>query len=283
MRLAFLIGLVLLLTVSCSQKDDSPEELMVAGKAAFDNRDYYDARLKFAKAVEADPSGREHLLWLGRTYLRERMFDSAAFFLSRADLLFPDNREILLELYPACRDAMLYQEARRAGEKLLLMRAAGDTLYEGLTEMAVRAGEYMHALYFSQELIKVFPDEAQYYLDAASLAAQNDSAALAVEILSQAVDRLGPKDGLIVNLAVVQVAAGDLASAERNFRLLLTSQPQSVEFKINLANVLSSQEQRSKKQEALQLYQEAIPYLPNGSQVESKIAALRKELGRPPK
>ena len=80
------------------------------GRAAFDREEYRNARLLFARAVEAAPLRAEGYYFLGRANLALGRPDRALAFLHKAELLFPaENPEWLGKT--ACLQGAIHEEA----------------------------------------------------------------------------------------------------------------------------------------------------------------------------
>jgi tetratricopeptide (TPR) repeat protein len=270
---------VLLAVVSCGDGDNEKTvDLMAKGKEAFRQGDYYEARLAFAQLQKMEPTDRDYLYWLGRTYRRELMYDSAVLYLKQADYIYPKDSAILAELYRACRGAGEWQEGRRAAEDMVRQGMADDSALVYLVELSIRSQEFLHTLYYTRELIARNPGEPQYYLDAVNAAAEVDSVSAALEIVNRAIERFGPLPQFLAAKGFVLAGMNRLDQAEAVYRELLGHDTSSVEFKINLANVLSQQPSREKKRQAYQLYAEASEFV-QSSAIDSIMVELADELG----
>ncbi len=90
--------LFLLLAAGCGESI-SVDELRRTGEQSFVDQDYVKARQCFLKALNKEPSDRDLLYFAGMCYKRDFVYDSALIYLRRADILYPDDREINSQIY----------------------------------------------------------------------------------------------------------------------------------------------------------------------------------------
>jgi len=275
----YLLPLVLLLVVSCSQEPQTPDELTAAGERAFGAGDYFQARDYLGRAVLQKPSDRNLLYLLGAAYLRERMYDSAITFLKRADILYPKDREINIALADACTETEQWADARRALEVLVAAGETGADYMEELLRVSLKGQEYPFAYYYARRLLEQFPDEQQRYLAVANLAAELDSLTVAINVMDSALERFGTTMEFINNKATYLVAKRKYAEAERLYRSLVAMDLTSVEYKLNLANALDSQDDRSKRNEAYRILSKLDSTYKGTPRLDSMLTELREELG----
>jgi len=264
--------------VSCGGGSNDPDELVLEGIELFNQRDFYEARQVFSRAVEADPSARDPLYWLGRTYLAEYMYDSAAFYLKRVDLLYPHDVSITRELLEALKVSGEWVETRRLVEELIRLGDPGEQYYRDLISVTLQSGEHAHSLYYARRLQELNPDDSAIYLEVAHLAANVDSTLAAIMVLDSAIDRFGPDPRYLAAKGLFHAAVMEYDESERIFRGLLAQQPDSPELKLNLANVLSSQDDPTKTREAIALYEEVAPIMGDRRWVDSLVAELKSQL-----
>lgn len=274
----FLILALLATLVGCAKKEHTVDELLAEARQAYDRADFYDARQLLLKAVAGNPSHREALFWLGRCYRQEYMYDSAVFYLHRADMIKPKDLDTQSELYQAHRAAGHWSDARRALWAMITLGEPEEQHLQELQELSIKGQEYDHAYYWSRKLIKAYPDSAQYWFDAANMAAQLDSVGVAINILDSAIERFGPLPGLVNNKATYLVMIGDYHEAEKAFRTLLAADDQP-EYKLNLANALASQNDRAKKREAYDIYLSIRSYVEDQRWMDSVLQDLGQQLG----
>lgn len=273
--IALMVGSMVL---SCGGDNEEPVDLMARGKEAFRQGDYYEARQVFAQLQKTEPTDREYLYWLGRTYRHELMYDSAVMYLKQADYLYPDDSAILVELYRAAQGAGQWQTGRRAAENLVRYDMADDSALFYLIELSIQGEEFLHTLYYTKELIQQNPEEPQYYLDVINAAAEVDSLKVALEYANRAIDRFGPHEKFLAAKGFVLVGMDRLDQAEAIYRELLGHDTASPEYKLNLANVLGQQPSRDKKRQAYKLYQDVVIYY-DSPLIDSVMQNLADELG----
>lgn len=275
----YLISLfVLLIILSCSDGNEKPVDLMARGKEAFHQGDYYEARLAFAQLQQIEPTDRDYLYWLGRTYRHELMYDSAVMYLKQADYIHSNDSAVLAELYRACRGAGEWQEGRRAAEQLVRRGMADDSALLYLVELSIQGEEYLHTLYYTRRLIEQNPDEPQYYLDAVNAASEVDSLGVALEFADQAIDRFGPHEKFLAAKGFALVGMNRLNRAEAVYRELYSRDTSMAEYKLNLANVLAQQPSVEKKRRAYYLYTE-VARVYESPLIDSVMENLAEELG----
>jgi len=276
-RTCILLLLVLVLT-GCSPEPESFEELVAAGKKAFIDEQYSAARDHLGRAVTILPSDHDALYFLGLSYTRDYLLDSAYFFLGRVDVLYPNEREINLELLYLAQ-ALKDDEAAIQAIKVLI--ATGDPqskYYEKLAALHDRVGNFYNAYYYARLLLESNPEKSDIYLVVATAAANIDSLHISIRILDSALVKFGPLQELRANRATFLIAANDVAEAERELRALHAEDTTSIPFRINLANVLATQDERQKKLEALGMYQELLPLELIDFNIDSLITDLEAEL-----
>ncbi|MEK7774568.1 MAG: hypothetical protein AAB305_01630, partial [Candidatus Zixiibacteriota bacterium] len=115
----FLAFSVLLLLASCTKEPETFEELKAAGIKAYTSQRYDEARTFLTKAAQKKSSDRELLYFLAVCYQRDLILDSAFFYIRRADLLFPNDREIASTLYSIAPQVQEWQAAIDAIETLI--------------------------------------------------------------------------------------------------------------------------------------------------------------------
>ncbi len=270
--------LILLVILSCGGGSKEPVDLMARGQEAFRQGDYYEARLAFAQLQKTEPTNRDYLYWLGRTYLRELMYDSAVLYLKQADYIHPSDSAVLAELYRACWGAGEWQDGRRAAENLVRYGMADDSALIYLVDLSIRGEEFIHTYYYTRKLLERHPDEPQYYLDAINSAAEIDSLDAALEIADMAINRFGPHDKFMAAKGFVLVGKNRLNQAEAIYRELYSRDTSMAEHKMNLANVLSQQPSREKKRRAYELYTE-VTRVYQSPVIDSLMEELAGELG----
>jgi len=277
MRTVVLIFLSLAVLSGCGNEPNTLAEYEEAGRQAFLNREYVKAKDYLGKAAALESSNRDVLYYLGLTYQREYYLDSAMFYLKRADILHPYDREINTVLYPIAFELKEWELAARA---LMVLVVTGDPIEqhrERLADLNAKMGNMVVAYIHARELLKSEPDNPDRYYQVAVLAHQNDSVSQALDIINQALARFGAQKRFLVAKGMILSALGDHKGAEDILRPILHADS-SAENKLNLAAVLAENDARSKKEEARRLYIEVRDYVGNLPIIDSMLTELEKDL-----
>ncbi len=279
MKNFLLLAFFVVILAGCGKEPQTFEELKAAGQSAFLDEDYAGAREYLTRAVALQSSDRSVLFFLGLSYQRDYIFDSALFYLKRVDILYPDDREVNLELYKICLAMEDWRNAIRSIGVLVKTGDKAEDYYAQLAELNLKLENLPNAYYFSRETLKLFPDNPNYYLQLANVAAELDSMDIALATIDSALARFGERDELRLNKGLYLVAKNRAGDAERIFRDLAAKDTSFVPYRINLANALSSQKSTAKKAEALELYRQ-LQTLVGGEQflIDSMIGVLENEL-----
>ncbi len=262
----------------CSKEPQTVDELSRAGEEAFDNHEYARARKYLTKAVAQKPSDRHLLYLLGISYQRDFLYDSAYHYLKRLDLLFPDDREVNLRLYKIAKTVKEWKSAIEAIHVLVETGDPGEQYHAELANLNLKIENYKVAYYFYRKLLEVEPNNPNYYLLVANLAAQLDSLNISLAVIDSALERFGDRDEFLMNKGLYLAVKKRYEESEAIFRYLLDKDSSSLPTKLNLANVLATQDDRAKKREALQLYLQIRPVADEVLRLDSMIVTLRKEL-----
>ncbi len=276
-RLA-VMGFMVCVLITCAKEPQSVEEFAEAGERAFLDQEYGLARKYLSKVIAQRPSDRHVLYLLGISYARDFLYDSAFHYLKRLDILYPGDRETNLELY---RIAPALNEWKAAVQAINSLVETGDSLgqyYEDLAQLNLFLENYRVALHYFRKLREQDPDNRNYHLQVANLSAQLDFLEEALSIVDSALARFGPTDEFLLNKATYLTALRRYDEAETILRPLLAKDTASVPYRLNLANTLSSQDERSKKEEAYRLYLQIDTLLGEEFRVDSMVSALREEL-----
>lgn len=262
----------------CSGEPQSVEQLVNAGEKAIVAGDYAHARDYLSKAVARQPSDQHILYLLGISYRRDFLYDSAYYYLKRADLLHPGDREVNLELH---RVAAVLQEWKSAVQAIHVLIETGDSeeMYiADLADLNLRLDNFSVAYHYYRRLSQIQPDNVQIWQHVVNLAAQLDSLEIALRVVDSALERFGRQDGLLISKALCLAASGDYDRSEAIFRSLVAQDTTSVGARINLAHTLSSQNSQAKKREALQLYLQVQSQADKSLKIDSLIEVLTEEL-----
>ncbi|MBU8933659.1 MAG: hypothetical protein KOO62_06595 [candidate division Zixibacteria bacterium] len=278
MRRTCVLILLVLVLIGCSPEPESFEELMIAGKKAFIDEQYAEARGYLGRAVAEQPSDHDALYYLGLSYSRDFLLDSAYFFLSRANVLYPQEREINLELLTLARALKDNKSAIRAIRVLIATGDPERQYYETLASLYSREHNLPNAYHYVRLLLKSEPENIKWSIGVAMAASNIDSVHISLRVLDSAIEKFGPLPELRSNRATFLVAANKFAEAEQEMRELHAEDTTSIPYRINLANVLATQDDQQKKEEALGIYQSLLSLDLKDFKIDSLISELEKEL-----
>ncbi len=264
--------------ISCAKEPQTFEELTAAGNKAFLDEDYLEARTHFLKALQQKPTDRATLYFCGLSYFRDVMYDSAAFYLKRADLIHPDDREINLALYPACFNGEDWECARKSLRTLIKTGDSEDDHLVDLANLSVNMSDFPYALYYYKALHRKDPENIDYYFQISNAAAEIGSLGVSIAFMDTAEEEFGPRDGIYLNRGTYLAADKDYPAAEKEFRRLLALDTTSVVARVNLANVLASQSADAKQQEAYDLYKELPEDMLSEPFIDSTLRSLEDHL-----
>jgi tetratricopeptide (TPR) repeat protein len=276
-KLFFVLGLLCLLLVGCAS--ESVEELRAKGRKAYDRRDYAEAREYYLRAITEETTNRDVLLELARAYRQDYMFDSAMYYLKRADLLHPLDRELNEEIREVAIALGDYPNAISAVETLARIDDDFGPYHAQLADLWVRNGHEGRAFYHARRALLQRMDNPAMYLQTANWAAKFDSMDVAFELLDSAIAIFGPLDQFVVNKALYLSYVGKYREAEKLLRPVVErDSPPNPSMQLNLANVLANHPGRVKREEALRIYEEIRPILAGQYPIDSLIDAVRSRL-----
>ena len=262
----------------CSGEPESIDELKAAGQKAFLAEDYQEARQYFLKAVAKAPSDKELLYYTGMAYKRDYQYDSALFYLKRLDLLYPNDRETNLRLYEI---ALALEDWDYALAALGGLIRTGDNIeqyYSTYAELWAKNDHPGNAYYYAKKAIEVDPDRREWYVQTANLALTVEGNRSCLRWIDSAITRFGEEDEFFGAKAYLLARLDDYPAAEEIYRSLLSKDTGSVSARINLANVLDAQEDKIKKQEALELYRSVRDKATPDFRIDSLIRELEAEI-----
>jgi len=277
-RLVFLV-LAFTLALTCSDNPQSVEELRAAGIKAYLDGEYRLSREYLRDALTEKPSDKELLYFTALAYRRDFIMDSAYFFVKRAELLFPDDRELVQELYDIASTLGEYDDARKA---LLSLIRLGDPLEEHIEElvnMLASSGSQINTFYYLHKWYLEFGlDNSGRFRQLASLAAKQDSFELAQAVLDSAVARWGMNDDFLVVQSEIYFNKNELTKSEEILRDLVDRHPESLEFKLNLASSLSNQRTEQGLVEALEIVRRIREQVADPVRLDSLVIKLESRL-----
>ena len=278
-RLILLPIIAAILILACASEPETFDERLTAGERAFVNGEFFKARGYLLQALNEKPSDRRLLYLLGLTFSRELMYDSAAFYLGRANTLYPDDREINLSLYEAAQNINDWESARAALRVLIATGDPEEDHLEKLAELSLQIEDLPWAHYYYGQLREKEPDNPNRWVQVANTAADLGSLQVAIGIVDGAVEKFGPNESFLANKGIYYAALKQYPKSEEIFRSLISSDSTAIAYRINLASVLASQDDSRKKREALQIYRMVRDALGADVWVDSLIDGLESELG----
>lgn len=273
---------LILLIISCTLplscgREKTPEELLSLAKQKYASGDYLTARKYLGEAIKLKPNDKEIVLELGKVYAAENMFDSAFANLSRADKLYPADRQINQLLHEASVKTGHWHDAIQA---LLLLAESGDSTtyyYRLIGEYALNDSSGHIAYYYFGKLIELEPNSLSHYLNQAEGAIMAGEPQNALEVLKNASKRFGDEPELLYELGRLYGAIGNLSEAEKTCRLLISKDSSTVN-QLQLATILAKQKKRTKKEEAYAMFKRLRPETSNLARVDSILKILESEL-----
>ena len=257
---------------------DTVQSLVADAREAYERKDYREARSLLNRALLKDPSDKDALVWMGQTFRRESQYDSALFYLKRADILYPKDRDLNLILYEV---AYAMQDWKVAIGATLTLIGTGDPQeqhYARLSELWDREQHPYNAFFWLKKLMATSEPKRDMYITAARLSAQCDSPAQALVYLDTAIMKFGSDPELQMNRAVYLTESNRHPQAEIIFRDLLKQDSLNPLNYLNLAHNLSDQKTRAKLTEALKLYREVQPRVSQRYGVDSMIQVVESTL-----
>jgi tetratricopeptide (TPR) repeat protein len=269
---------IAILSVSCSKEPVTFDELKAAGVKAYTSKRYAEARTFLTKAAHMKGSDRDLLCFLAICYQRDFMLDSAFYYICRADILFPNDREIATTMYTIAPQVQEWDAAIRAIETLIATGDPAGQYYHERANYNKNLGNMYLAFLDFGKAKSVDSTNPTRYLELASAAAAAESIPYALAIIDTAIEKFGESDQFLSNRAVLYSFQQKFEESEAILRSLVTRRPESYEFKLNLANTLASQTNTAKKKEALAIYMQIEPNTDPTWKVDSLITTLKDEL-----
>jgi tetratricopeptide (TPR) repeat protein len=258
--------------------EKTPEQLRTKGKELFADEKYAEARDYFGKALKSNPSDRELLYLMGVAYRKDQLYDSALSCLRRVDLLYPNDQEINQNLYDVATALEDWAVARSALRGMIDLGTAPKHYWKIMADLWRRDNHPGNTYNYTKLALIDDPGNIDLWIQAANAAAVVDSGAAALAYIDTAIGRFGPREMLIANQATFLTFVQKYDSAEIILRGLLSKDTTSMQYRLNLAHVLSSQSSKDKKREALTLYKEVAPKVSPEFKVDSLITVLESEL-----
>jgi tetratricopeptide (TPR) repeat protein len=275
---ACVLALIVVGLLACSGERTDLESLRAAGKKAFVNQNYLEARRLFNKALLKAPSDPEVLYFNGLAYKRDYIYDSALIFIKRADLARPNNSEYNREVLDLAVRTENWEYALRAISVLTKNGEPVQNYYSRLAEYTARNKQPLLSLYWQRKVMELDTTNIDEIFRLISIALTVDSLRLADELLTNAERRFGTSDPLVANRAMLMIHEKKYGEAAAAFRALSAKDTTNFGYRLNLANALSMMPAKDSKREALSIYRSIPPEMSAQFKVDSLIVALEKEL-----
>jgi len=264
--------------IACSDGGSDLESLRAAGKKAFVDRNYVEARTIFNRALLIASSDAEILYFNGLAYKRDYIYDSALIFIKRADLVKPDNPEYNREILELAQRTENWEYALRAISVLIKNGEPTQNYYRQLAEFTARNKQPLLSLHWQRKVAETDTTNIDETFRLISIALTLDSLPLAEELLTTAERRFGPSDPLAANRGMLQIHQKRYSDAVVTFRSLVSKDTTNYGYRLNLANALSMMPAKENKREALALYKTIPADFGAQFKTDSLIVALEKEL-----
>ncbi|MDF1543726.1 MAG: hypothetical protein P1R58_01345 [bacterium] len=278
MKRILLLLFVLSIVVSCSQEGSDAASYLKDGQKAFLAGKYREARDLLGKGLTLAPSNQDLIYYMGLCYQKEYVYDSALFYIRKADLLYRNNREInlaKLQIAPQVRDWDLAIDAMLT---LIDLGDPPDQYWPQLAEYNAYLKHYMHVLFYMRKIVENQPEDTAAYLKLVGAAISANSLYVASAILDTAIDKFGPREEFTANRGSIYSFLGEYEKAENIFRTLLATDSANSFYKLNLASTLASYDRRDKKEEALNLFDAIKQELGGSVDIDSLIIRTTAEL-----
>ncbi len=265
-----------LLFVSCA-KEKTAEEFAALADQCYTAGDYFGARKFLAEAIKLKPTDKNIIVQFSQVYAAQNMFDSAFANLSRADKLYPGDRQINLLLHDM---SVKTGNWNAAIQTQLILAQPGDSLefyLKRIGEYALKDSSGHIANYYYGQLVELEPDSLSHYLNQAEGALIAGEPQIAIEVLKAANKRFGDLPVILAGLGRLYGVMGNLSEAEKTYRLLVKKDSTAVNL-LQLATVLAHQDKRAKNEEAYSLFKKLRLETANISRVDSILKSLEEKL-----
>jgi tetratricopeptide (TPR) repeat protein len=275
----FLIAVGLFFVFGCGQGKDDTADSTEKGRTALDKGEFIEAVNIFREALNQKPSDRDLLFLMGTAYKKLDMFDSAIVYFKRGKILYDHDREFNEELVELCPMFGDFSGAINAIATLVLLGDNEQMYWYRLAELYYYDRQLTMAVKYYKLLIDENPQRASVYLKLSHTLSELKKYDEAIKVLHQCLDSIGSTPEAWANLGLNYMSTNQIDDAEAAFRSSLALDSDNTLIWINLANLLSSQDNKEKKKEALSIYRRYQGQVPPAYKVDSLIAALEAELG----
>ncbi|HEX2898016.1 MAG TPA: tetratricopeptide repeat protein [candidate division Zixibacteria bacterium] len=277
MKIKFLVLILTAAFLASCGNDKSPEELLALGRKSFAGGDYLQARKYLSDALKLKPTDKELVVEMGKIYAADNMFDSAFAHLSRADKLYPGDRQINIMLHDASVKTEHWKDAIQT--QILLVQSGDSTAdyYRRIGRYALVSRTGHVADFYFEKLIELEPDSLNHYMNQAEGAFISGETQKSMDVLKSALKRFGDNPILLNQLGKIYGVLGELSESEKYYRVL-AQKDSSVVNRLQLAAILAQQPKKAKKEEAYAMFKKLRTQTPDFFRVDSFLVALEKEL-----
>ena len=289
-RSAFTMSIVLFAAATICRafpsQDESPQQLMDAGRRCYDSGDYEAAAVKFRAAVEADPSlliGWENLAW---SYRRLKRFEEAAEICRNLLKVKPGAVRYLNLLAGTLLDAEQPAKAEEVYRQSLAIEPDQAVLQLGLARSLVAMSRFEEALAHAEKAISGQPKELDGYVLAADIHLALHQPDNAIRVLTPLLEDHSEEITLRRLLfrafnekGAVLFQQQKYDEAVQAFQASLRYDPDSMRAKMNLAWALDRLERND---EALGIWIALTEEHPQDSRLWNHLAQLHSKMGHLP-
>jgi len=279
MKMLLITILGCLILFGCSNKPSDIEGWRKAGQDAFLAGKYREAREALSEGLALKPSDQNMLYYMGLAFEREYVYDSALFYLNKVNILYPNQREIVQEIYEVAPKVESWDDAVNAIRSLVRNGDPEEKYWEELVDYHDRRGYTSLSYYYAQRLHAREPDNLEWYIRTSSAAITLDSLDVASAILDSAEQRFGPRIEFTSGRGIILLKKGEFETAEKLFRGLHKEDSTSLYFNLYLGSALAPQASVAKKEEALGIFKSIRDQSSDQPRIDSMITTLRYDLG----
>ncbi len=272
--------LICVFIIGCGGDETGTNNLKQAGLEALESGRFMKAVEIFRSALKEKPSDRDFLYYLGISYKRLDMFDSAVVYFQRARVLYKRDREINQELVELCP---LFGDYQCAIDAVAVLVATGDNekmYWALLADLYYRNKEKQMAVNYYKLVLNENPEQKNTYILLSGTLTEIGKFQESNDFLELYLEKFSPAPEIYANMAMNYLSLEQFDKAEEYFRASLALQPENVPIWINLAHVLTIGDNKAKKSEALEIYRKYYEQTPKFYNLDSIITALEEELSQ---
>ena len=243
----FLTVLMVAVVCGCEKRKD---EFITNAQEYLDNGKYMEARLELRNALAMDPECGPCRTMMGDIFMREGNGNGAYSNYSMAVKINPNDLQAQLGL---ANLLLMAGKPEQADEKIrLILFKDPDNLEAKLieTRILLNKDDLDKAFEVASQTVSSNPDSIDAALILSQVYIKKDQSDKAIELLEKNVTKPGG-DRLFLPLAQLFAKEKDLASAEKYYRMLINSNPESTDYKYALVDFFLTSKQAEKAKEML--------------------------------